>query len=279
MGSLACSNPVEDDASAATPEVTPVVDEEQTGELSGTAGEAGEEGGEGAFAPASAPIEGGTAEQEPVEEEETAKAPTTTPAPVLLAGEAARQLSRMKVTAYEHTTFVDETTGTFKYDCSGFLGYALKRALPAQLAAIKTFHAVSRPLAKHFELFFAAIEPGAKKSGWSRVARAIDLQPGDVVAWLKPADLVSNNTGHVMIVSAKPTVNPKRPDEVIVPIIDSSASFHGSTDSRYPSEVGGLGSGPIGLIVDGSGVPVRYRWNGGVSTKEWSTAISLGRPE
>jgi hypothetical protein len=137
---------------------------------------------------------------------------------------------------------------------------------------------VTRPLAKHYELFFASIELGAKKSGWSRVPRAIDLEPGDVVAWLKPADLVSTNTGHVMIVRAKPAQNPKRADEVLVPITDSSASFHGSTDSRYPSGEG-LGNGPIGLIVDGTGRAIRYRWTGGSSAKEYATEIALGRPE
>jgi hypothetical protein len=195
-----------------------------------------------------------------------------------LAGEAARELSVMRLSAYEHTTFVDESTGTFNYDCSGFLGYALNRVLPSHLLAVKTFNSVSRPLAKHYEFFFASIEPGAKKSGWSRVARAIDLQPGDVVTWLKPADLVSTNTGHVMIVRGKPAISSKRADEVIVPITDSSASFHGSTDTRYPSGEG-LGSGPIGLIVDGSGKAIRYRWTGGVSTKEYVTDIALGRPE
>lgn len=196
----------------------------------------------------------------------------------LLADEAARQLAAMKTTAYEHTTLVDESTGSFRYDCSGFLGYALSRVLPAQFSAVKTFASVSRPLAKHYQTFFASIDPSAKKSGWSRVARAIDLRPGDVVAWLKPADLVSTNTGHVMIVRGAPTLNPKRADEVIVPITDSSASFHGSTDSRYPSGEG-LGAGPIGIIVDSKGAPIRYRWTGGVSTKEYSTAITFGRPE
>lgn len=200
------------------------------------------------------------------------------PATELLASEAARQLAAMKVTAYEHTTVVDESTGSFRYDCSGFLGYALARVLPAQFSAVKTFASVSRPLAKHYQMFFASIDPSAKKSGWSRVSRAIDLRPGDVVAWLKPADLISTNTGHVMIVRAAPTLNPKRSDEVIVPITDSSASFHGSTDSRYPSGEG-LGTGPIGIIVDSVGAPIRYRWTGGVSTKEYSTAITLGRPE
>jgi hypothetical protein len=206
------------------------------------------------------------------------EAPIARAAGLTLFDETVRQLSAMTVTVYQHTTFVDEATGTYKYDCSGFLGYSLHRVLPTHLTAVKAFAGVTRPLAKHYEMFFASIAPGTAKSGWSRVVRPIDLQPGDVVAWLKPVDLVSTNTGHVMIVRAKPSVNPKRADEIIVPITDSSASFHGSTDTRYPSGEG-LGRGPIGLIVDEAGAPIRYRWTGAVSTKEWATEISLGRPE
>ncbi|MBI2395149.1 MAG: hypothetical protein HYV09_36600 [Deltaproteobacteria bacterium] len=195
----------------------------------------------------------------------------------LLVGEAARQLSAMKVTSYQHPTEVDEATGTFRYDCSGFLGYALKRVLPDHLVAVRTFSGVTRPLAKHFQTFFAALPVDGTKSGWTGVARAGDLEPGDVIAWLKPPEQVSTNTGHVMIVRAKATPNPKRADEVLVLVIDASASPHGATDTRAPSG-GGLGSGPVGLIVDGGGAPIRYRWTGGVSATEWTTAISLARP-
>lgn len=206
-------------------------------------------------------------------------APAKPVAAAALANEAARELAVMKVTAYEHTTTIDEAAGTFKYDCSGFLGYALSRVLPTHLAAVKSFGAVTRPLAKHYQLFFASIAPKTVKSSWSRVTRAIDLKPGDVVAWLKPADLVSNNTGHVMIVRGLPTVNPKRADEVIVPVTDSTASFHGPSDTRAPVAGDGLGNGPIGIVVDAAGAPLRYRWTGAYSTKEYSTPISFGRPE
>jgi hypothetical protein len=199
------------------------------------------------------------------------------PAVELLVAEAARQVGAMKVSSYEHTTAVDESTGTFKYDCSGFLGYALTRVLPVQFAAVKAFAAVARPLAVHYEKFFETIAAGTTKSGWTRVARAIDIRPGDVVAWLKPAELVSENTGHVMIVTGAATVNPKRADEIIIPITDSSAAFHGPEDTRYPS-ADGLGRGTIGIIVNAAGTPIRYRWTGGYSTKEYSTSISFARP-
>lgn len=196
----------------------------------------------------------------------------------LLAGEAKRELSILKESTYSHTTSVDESIGKFDYDCSGFVGYALAKVLPPQLSAVEKYDATTRPLAKDFEAFFGSLPTTSTKSGWRQVARAIDLAPGDVVAWLKPPALVSSNTGHVMIVRGAATANPKRADEILVPITDSTSSPHGSTDSRYPSGQG-LGTGTIGLIVDASGAPTAYRWTGGVSTQVWATTISLGRPE
>jgi hypothetical protein len=81
-----------------------------------------------------------------------------------------------------------------------------------------------------------------------------------------------------MIVRANAFVNPKRAGEILVPITDSCASFHGSTDTRWPLGEG-LGSGTVGLFVDGSGKPTGYRWTGGVSTTEYATEVALGRPE
>lgn len=205
--------------------------------------------------------------------------PAATPAVKLLVQEAARQVTAMKVSVYDHTTQVEESTGTYKYDCSGFVGYALSRVLPVQLAALKAFSGGSRPSAMHYEQFFASITPGVVKGGWSRVARAIDARPGDVVAWITPVDLVSSNTGHVMIVTGPATVNPARADEILIPVTDSTSTFHGPSDTRAPKAGTGLGRGSIGIIVDSKGTPVRYRWTGGYSTKEYSTAISFGRPE
>lgn len=203
--------------------------------------------------------------------------PTKANAAELLVGEAARQLAAMKITAYQHTTEIDEATGTFKYDCSGFLRYALLRSSPAHFDAVVAFGGVKRPLAKDYELFFESLSEKAV-GGWSRVVLAGDLRPGDVVAWRHPPDSGKTTTGHVVIVREAAYVNPRRADEVIVPVIDSAVSFHGATDSRYPSG-GGLGAGPIGLILDSTGRPVRYRWTGGVSATEVTTEISMGRPE
>jgi cell wall-associated NlpC family hydrolase len=269
---VACSGAIDDAATSAPPNATTAPAIEPASEQASDPG--AESTGEDPFFAANTPPPAEEASSPPPAEGSGAEPKA---AAELLVVEAARQISAMKVTAYEHTTAVDESTGTFKYDCSGFVGYALTRVLPAQLAAVKAFGGVVRPLAMHYETFFESIAPGASKGGWSRVARAVDARPGDVVAWLKPAELVSSNTGHVMIVTGAATINPKRADEILIPVTDSTSSFHGPADTRYPS-ADGLGRGAIGIIVDAAGNPLRYRWTGGYSTKEYTTAISFGRP-
>jgi hypothetical protein len=193
----------------------------------------------------------------------------------LLAEEAAREVTAMISSTYQHTTFVDESKGLFDYDCSGFVDYALAQAVPDALETLKTA-TEPRPLAKDFETFFAGLTTSTGR--WHAVARAMDLVPGDVVAWLKPADVTSSNTGHVMIVRELPTLNTKNTVETewLVPITDSTESPHGPSDSRTATGATGLGTGTIGLVVDATGAPIEYRWTGGYSTKRETTSIALG---
>jgi hypothetical protein len=202
-------------------------------------------------------------------------ASATTTGASLLAEEAAREVTAMISSTYQHTTLVDESKGVFDYDCSGFVDYALAVALPDALETLKSA-TEARPLAKDFETFFEGIATSTGR--WHRVARAKDLVPGDVVAWLKPADVASSNTGHVMIVRELPTLNTKDTVETewLVPITDSTESPHGPSDSRTATGTTGLGTGTIGLVVDATGAPIEYRWTGGYSTKRETTSIALG---
>ncbi|MEO7092067.1 MAG: hypothetical protein ABI175_02375, partial [Polyangiales bacterium] len=205
--------------------------------------------------------------------------PAATPAASLIALEAIRELSTMKLTTYEHTTSVDESKGQFIYDCSGFVGYDLTKAIPDALGTVSAASGTARPLAKDFELFFEAIPVGGKTGRWHRVTTPADLVPGDVVAWLKPADVASSNTGHVLIVRGPVTKNPKRADEWLVPITDSTSTPHGVADSRSATGTTGLGTGTIGLLVDAKGAPIGYRWTGGISAHDELTSVSLGHAE
>lgn len=206
-------------------------------------------------------------------EENIAKTPSN--AQVLLT-EARRQLANMKSSHYQHKTQVDESKGEFNYDCSGFIDYSLKRVLPKAYQALP-ISTSKRPLAQDFyyHIHSQGQNPGA--GGWMQVKNSSELVPGDIVVWLKPEDSDSNNTGHVMVVFSKPEINPNRPDEVLVKVVDSTKSPH-ADDSRSDDETG-LGTGTIGLIVDHEGKALRYRWKGGVSKKEVDTQIAFGHIE
>lgn len=69
--------------------------------------------------------------------------------PTLLYSEATRELAATVSSEYNHTTYVNEATGTYNYDCSGFVGYALRRlSLPAWNDVPRGSR--SRPLAEDF---------------------------------------------------------------------------------------------------------------------------------
>lgn len=192
--------------------------------------------------------------------------------PDALVAEANRELTAMKSSSYTHKTHVDEASGTFDFDCSGFLGYALAHADPTAWKSLKAA-TVRRPLAKHFTDFFRAL-PNANAPGWTRVAKVEELKAGDVIAWKKPADVTTKNTGHVLLVRDAPT---KEDDEWRVPIFDSTHVRHGKNDSRTATNSDGLGTGTIILCVDPAGAPIAYRWAPVKADKTHETMIALGR--
>jgi hypothetical protein len=193
---------------------------------------------------------------------------------VLLA-EANRELAAMRASTYTHVTSVDEPSGTFDYDCSGFIDYALARVLPDAYVTLRAA-TTTRPVASSYESFFesAAADAGASRGRFRRVARVSDLVPGDIVAWLKPPALTSTNTGHVMIVHG--AVQARGANEWLVPVIDSTSSPHGTSDSRSASGATGLGTGSMVLVVDLAGAPLQYRWSTWSGSAPYSTPIALG---
>lgn len=189
-----------------------------------------------------------------------------------LLAEGRRELAAMRSTSYEHRTSVDEAAGRFDFDCSGFLCYALKRVDPEAYAALPVSKS-ERPLAQDFFGLF----DGRPARPWSAVKYPEHLKAGDIVSWLKPEESRSKNTGHVMLVREHADRNPQRPDEILVPILDSTEDPH-AEDSRAKGEQG-LGQGLIGIIVDREGRALRYRWRGGVSVKDVETSFAFGRLE
>jgi hypothetical protein len=187
-------------------------------------------------------------------------------------GQAMHVFGAMRSTAYTHTTTIEAATGKFEFDCSGFVGYVLAQSQPRALAELRTAMKKKRPLAKHFVGFFQNLP---EDSAWRRIARAEDLAPGDMIAWLKPADVVTKNTGHIMIVRDRPRRDEKYPDVWVVPIIDSTAVPHGKGDSRKDTGITGLGTGEVLLVVDESGAPIGYRWSRGTKATLHLTTIAL----
>jgi hypothetical protein len=190
--------------------------------------------------------------------------------------EALRQLGAMRSSSYTHTTRIDEASGTFDYDCSGLIDYSLARVAPGALHELQQA-TVRRPLAKHFVRFISSLPNGGKSGRWRRVESARDLRPGDIVAWLKPDDVTTKNTGHVMIVRGP--VSRDRSGQIAVPVIDSTSVRHGTGDSRYRTQSTGLGTGTMYLTVDAHGAPRGYLWSHGSKSHEHATTIALGRVE
>lgn len=192
-----------------------------------------------------------------------------------LLAEVRRELVDMRDTGYQHRTAVAAREGGYYFDCSGFVDYALAHSRPANLEALPVTRS-TRPLAADFVRHFRAVAAGTAGGPWASVGTVPELRPGDVIAWLRPADVKSRNTGHVLVVLDTPVVNPNRAGEWLVRVADSTTSPH-AEDSRGQSD-DGLGTGTIGLSVDAAGQPVGYYWRGGVSAVLKRTEIGLGRP-
>jgi len=190
---------------------------------------------------------------------------------VLLLREAERQLDRMNASRYTHATHVDEANGTYEYDCSGFVGYALSNADPCGLSVL--LH--KRPDAGNFYYHLVLFGPGPGSGGWMSVSTPHELQPGDIIVWLKPDESDAKSTGHIMIVAGTPGPNPEREGEILVTVIDSTTSPH-ADDTRKPGQTG-LGKGTIGIMTGPSGLPSGYYWRGGVSSALQETEMVFAR--
>jgi hypothetical protein len=188
--------------------------------------------------------------------------------------EAYRMFSSIKSTEYVHPPYtVDEAAGIYKFDCLGFVDHVLMNADPA---GYKEIGKGLNPSIESYSAYFSKLDttkPDA--AGWTKVVHPVDLKPGDVCLWLKPSTL---DTGHMWIIAGVPVLNPKRSEEVLVRIFDSSIAHSDDSRTNSPFKTG-LGSGILGMMVDGSDNPAGLYWEGGVSTNagEKDTTIVCGR--
>jgi hypothetical protein len=182
--------------------------------------------------------------------------------------------TNMKTTRYSHNTSINEAQGSYQLDCLGFINSVVMNADPGGYREISQGFNAS---ILSYAAYFGRLEyETPKPDGWMKVAHPADLKPGDICLWLKPNTF---DNGHMWIIAGKPVVNPNRSDEVLVRVLDSTPHVH-SEDSRTGSiNRTGLGSGILGMMVDGNGSPVGLYWDGGVSTSvsEKDTTIVCGR--
>ncbi|MDD1691379.1 MAG: hypothetical protein LUQ66_12065 [Methanoregula sp.] len=189
--------------------------------------------------------------------------------------ESYRMFRNIKSTEYIHPPYMDDdAAGVYKFDCLGFVDHVLMNATP------DSYRKIGRgvnPSIESYATYFHTLDTAVPDSlGWTRVARPADLKPGDICLWLRPSTL---DTGHMWIIAGIPSVNPKRTDEVLVRIFDSTGTGHGDDSRTGAAFRTGLGSGILGYMVDRDGQPVGLYWEGAASTGagEKDTTIVCGR--
>ena len=197
--------------------------------------------------------------------------------------EATNEFGTMKSTLYQHQTRVDRDTGSYRYDCVGFVSYALKQATPQAWATIAKVLELPKgriPSPPRYREFFAGLAT-KPQPGWQAVAKAADLRPGDIVAW---EHKTATSNGHAVIVGGHPVPGPD--GSWLAKVYDATSSPH-SEDSRPNdprSQVlettgrhSGLGHGMMAFLADpASGALTGLRW--GTKAKSNILPIAAGRP-
>lgn len=197
--------------------------------------------------------------------------------------EAVRQFKTLTSTLYQHKTQVDPKTGSHRYDCVGFVSYALKQAAPqARESAFKALGIKPGriPSPGLYATLFASLAE-KPQPGWEAVAKASDLRPGDVVAWER---ITATSNGHAVVIASVPAAGPD--GTWVVEVYDSTSSPHGD-DSRPNDERAevlatsgkrsGLGHGVMVFTADPvTGALTGYRWS--PKSKTTIVRIGAGRP-
>jgi hypothetical protein len=197
-----------------------------------------------------------------------------TPLRVQVADEALRILENMQQTKYQHNIYIDEFTGTYDVDCSGFVSYILGRVAVNHLNLIPLTGSEPRLLAHDYYNFLSSL-PNETTNGWRQILYLRDARRGDLIVWPLPAPNI--DTGHIFVVAADPV--PLDANTFAVMAYDSSDIFH-YDDSRGDGpdqSKTGVGSGTFHLQINSAGTPVAFQFDAGDPVV--SAIMAIGRIE
>jgi hypothetical protein len=178
-----------------------------------------------------------------------------------VAKEALRILENTQQTRYQHDIYIDEATGTYDVDCSGFVSYILGLVAPYHLDLIPRSGAETRLLAHDYFKFLSRLLKETV-DGWQPIPHLASAQPGDLIAWALPR-VGHGDTGHVFVVVERPVAIGT--DTMAVMAYDASDILH-YDDSRGPGLDQfrtGVGSGTFHLRVNRAGRPIAFQFGPG----------------
>lgn len=197
--------------------------------------------------------------------------------------EATNEFTGMTTTLYQHHTQVDRVAGSYRYDCVGFVSYALKQAAPLAWATTARVTGLAKgriPSPPKYRAFFAGLAE-KPQPGWQAIMKAADLRPGDIVAW---EHKTPTSLGHAVVIGGVPVPGPD--GAWLVEVYDSTSPPHGNDSRLHDPRAqvmetngrhSGLGHGVMVFLSDpASGVLTGYRW--GPKGKAVTVPIAAGRP-
>jgi len=197
--------------------------------------------------------------------------------------EATDEFRTMTYTLYQHRTAVDREAGSYRYDCVGFVSYALRHTAPEAWVTTVRVTGIAKgriPSPLRYRAFFASLAENPQP-GWQSITKVSELRGGDVVAW---EHKTKSAVGHAVVIGGAPVPGPG--GAWAVEVYDSTASPH-SDDSRRTDKRAqvlastgrrsGLGHGVMVLIADPlSGALTGLRWS--AEARAIQVPIAAGRP-
>lgn len=175
---------------------------------------------------------------------------------------------RLVTTRYQARTDVDLAAGRFRWDCSGMVGWVLRRAAPRAFASLGR----PRPVAADFHRVASHAPTGRYRGGWRRIGDIADARPGDIAAWRTPRRFGA--TGHVVVLLETPLPSALHPRRWVARIADSTRIPHWADSRRDPD--GGYGTGIMSFEVDDRGRAVAWGWLGPAAI-HFSGDVAVGR--